>query len=94
MADYTRHLGPSGPAAPLPRMYSPDLKPHLQLLLSILADIDSEFEKERARISDSTKDLDQRIRLLEGLRQQHRSRRGSYLKQLALLQERIWRVCQ
>src|SRR3954471_642394 len=89
MVDHSRQLAQSGSAAPLPRMYSPDLQPYLQSLLSILADIDFVYEKECARIRRRIRGLNLRILLLERRRQRHRARREPSLQQLAILQERI-----
>jgi hypothetical protein len=94
MSNHSRHAVQSGSAAPLPRMYSPDLQPRLQSLLSILADIDFAYEEECARIRRRIKNLNLRILLLERRRQRHRERREPYLEQLALLQERIRQACQ
>ena len=76
-----------------PRMYSPELQPLLQSLLGTLADIDFEYERECDQISSRTMDMNLKIRLLEKLKQHHRQRREPYLQQLAILQERIRRMC-
>jgi hypothetical protein len=76
-----------------PRMYSPELQPLLQSLLGTLADIDFEYERECDQISSRTMDMNLKIRLLEKLKQHHRQRREPYLQQLAMLQERIRRIC-
>lgn len=77
-----------------PRMYSPDLQPLLQSLLSTLADIDFEHERERDTINSRAMDMNLKIRLLEKLRQHHRERREPYIQQLAILQERIRQTWQ
>lgn len=77
--------GDSHPA----RMYSPNLQPLLQSLLSTLADIDFAYEREREKISKSSPDINLRIRVLEKLKAQHQARRSPYLHQLAILQEKI-----
>jgi hypothetical protein len=94
MAEHGEYPGHSVSVAPLPRMYSSDLLPHLRLLLSILADIDFKYEEGCARIRRRIKNLNLRIRLLERCRQRHRQRREPYLQQLALLQEHIRQACQ
>ena len=76
-----------------PRMYSPELQPLLQSLLATLADIDFEHERERDNINGRAMDMNLKIRLLEKLKQHHRQRREPYLQQLAILQERIRRMC-
>lgn len=72
-----------------PKMYSPSLQPLLQSLLATLADIDFEYEREREKVSNSATDINLKIRVLEKLKAQHRSRREPYIQQLAVLQERI-----
>jgi hypothetical protein len=84
---------PSSQQADLPRIYSPDLQPLLQSLLGTLADIDFEYERECDHLNCRTMDMNLKIRLLEKLKQHHRQRREPYLQQLALLQERIRRMC-
>ncbi|QRM35987.1 hypothetical protein [Microvirga sp. VF16] len=74
-------------------MYAPDLPPLLQSLLATLADINFAYERERDKLSTSTRDMNLKIRLLEKLKQHHRQRREPYLQQLAILQERIRRMC-
>jgi hypothetical protein len=76
-----------------PRMYSPELQPLLQSLLGTLADIDFEYERECDHLNCRTMDMNLKIRLLEKLKQHHRQRREPYLQQLAILQERIRRMC-
>jgi len=72
-----------------PRMYSPTDTPLLQSLLSILADIDFEYEQARDKISKNPPDLNLKIRILEKLKAQHQERRMPYIQQLAILQERM-----
>jgi hypothetical protein len=76
--------------ASFPRMYSPNLQPLLQSLLSTLADMDFEYEMERERISKSSPESNVKIRHLEKLRAQHHERREPYIRQLALLQQRMF----
>jgi len=72
-----------------PMMYSPATQPLLQSLLSTLADIDSEYEREREKVSRNSTDINLRIRVLEKLKSQHQARRIPYIQQLAALQERM-----
>lgn len=69
--------------------YSPAMEPLLRSLLSTLADIDFEYEKEHERLSKSSPDINLKIRVLEKLKAQHRERRAPYLQQLAILQEKM-----
>ena len=93
MAENNPHPSQLSQQAALPRIYSPDLKPLLKSLLGTLADIDFEYERECDQISSRTMDMNLKIRLLEKLKQHHRQRREPYLQQLAILQERIRRMC-
>ena len=93
MANDKRHSAQSAQQVAQPRLYSPDLQPLLQSLLATLADIDFEHERERDTISSRTMDMNLKIRLLEKLKQHHRQRREPYLQQLAILQERLRRMC-
>jgi hypothetical protein len=89
MAD--RELRPHhlGCEAPCSRLYSPDLQPLLQSLLATLGNMDFEHEREREKLSASAGDADLKMRALEKLKRQHRERREPYIRQLAILQERI-----
>ena len=72
-----------------PEIYSPTVQPLLQSLLSTLADIDFEYEQARNKVSNSSPDLNLKIRVLEKLKAQHQERRMPYIQQLAILQERM-----
>ncbi len=72
-----------------PRLYSPATQPLLQSLLSTLADIDFEYEQAKENISKNSPDLNLRIRVLEKLKSQHHERRMPYIRELAVLQERM-----
>ncbi|MEZ0171624.1 hypothetical protein [Microvirga sp. TS319] len=71
------------------RIYSPATQPLLQSLLSTLADIDVEYERQRERVNKRSTDLNLKIRVLERLKAQHQERRLPYIQQLAILQERM-----
>ncbi len=73
-----------------PRMYSPNLQPLLQSLLSAVADMDFEYECEREKLSGRPLSRDEKIRRLETLRAQHQIRREPYVRQLAVLQKRMF----
>jgi hypothetical protein len=93
MAENKPHSFQYSQQADLPRIYSPDLQSLLQSLLATLADINFEHERECDQISSCTMDMNLKIRLLEKLKQHHRERREPYLQQLAIVQERIRRMC-
>jgi septal ring factor EnvC (AmiA/AmiB activator) len=73
----------------VPRMYSHNIQPMLQSLLSTLADIDFDYELERERLSNSSPDINLKVKALEKLKAQHRERREPYIRQLAILQQRM-----
>jgi hypothetical protein len=76
-------------ATPSARMYSPNLQPLIQTLLSALADIDFEYECEREKLDRNPLDLSTKTRVLERLKTQHQERRTPYIRQLAILQKRV-----
>ena len=78
-----------GRGASFARMYSPNLQPLIQTLLSALADIDFEYECEREKIDRNTLDLPTKTRLLDRLKARHHERRMPYIRQLAILEKRI-----
>jgi hypothetical protein len=71
------------------RSYAPETLPILQSLLATLADLDFAYERERDRISRSTKDPSVRARALRTLEVEHHERREPYIRNVALLQGRI-----
>lgn len=79
----------SGREANLPKMYSPHLLPLLQSLLATLADIDFEHERELEKINKNQTDTNLKIKVIEKLKAQHCERREPYIRQLAILQEKI-----
>jgi hypothetical protein len=89
MNDTKFHEENSGNGAPFTRMYSPNLQPLLQNLLSALADIDFDYELEREKLSNAAPDVNLKIKALEKLRARHRERREPYIQQLAVLQQRM-----
>ena len=73
-------------------VYSPDVQPLLQSLLTTLADLDFDYEQERERVNNSTKDPTLKSRLLRKLAERHRARRDPYIRHLAILQDRIMQI--
>jgi hypothetical protein len=71
------------------RVYTPEITPLLQALLSTLADIDLAYESDLEVIQTSAIDEILKQRAVEKLQQQHRERRKPYLRQIAALQHRI-----
>jgi hypothetical protein len=72
-----------------PRLYSPDLQPLIQSLLSTLADIDFAYESDIDVVQNSTTDEVLKRKVLGKLHEQHCERREPYLRQLAALEDRI-----
>ena len=71
------------------RVYSPEIQPLLQSLLSTLADIDFAFESDLDVVQSSTTDEILKRKVVGKLREQHRERREPYVRQLAALEDRI-----
>jgi len=71
------------------RIYSVEIQPLLQSLLSTLADIDFAYESDLEVVHSSTTDELLKQKVLGKLRQRHSERREPYLKQLAALEYRI-----
>ncbi len=81
--------GSDAPELPRPRMYSPSLQPLLQSLMSTLANMDFEYEREREQICVDPRDGSLKRRVLQKLHERHEERRRPYVDQLTLLQDRI-----
>jgi hypothetical protein len=71
-----------------PRSRSPDAQALRQALLSTLANLDFEYERERERVSSSTTDPILRARALQRLEEMQRARRDPYVRHLTALQSR------
>jgi hypothetical protein len=71
------------------RIYSSELTPLLQLLLSTLANIDFAFERDLEVVRSSTTDEVLKWKVVNRLHQQHRDKREPYLRQIAALEARI-----
>ena len=72
------------------RVYTPELQPILQSLLSTLADLDFAYEQERERlIANDTQNQVVRKRALERLNERHHERREPYIRQLEAIQAKI-----
>lgn len=77
------------PASPGDRVYSPDILPRLQFLLSDLADIDLAYRRNLDAIAHATGDEEAKRIWIARLRRQHEERRSPYLRELASLEDRI-----
>lgn len=88
MTDFGRDDARPDNNASFRRMDSPVFQPLLQSLLSTLANMEFVYELEREKLSATT-DVNLKIRMLEKLKAQHREGREPYIRQLAILQNRI-----
>lgn len=70
-------------------MYSPDILPLLQSLLSTLADIDFAHESDLETVKNSAIEAPLTRKFVEKLQQQHQERRAPYVQQVAVLRERM-----
>ncbi|PVE21447.1 hypothetical protein DC522_26460 [Microvirga sp. KLBC 81] len=70
---------------------APALKIIYQSLLTTLTNLDFAYEREREQLNSSSMKPKERTRALGLLRENHRERRAPYLRQLAILQERLHR---
>jgi glucan phosphorylase len=89
MGDTKFHKDEFNNGAHHPRIYSPAFQPLLQSLLSTLADMDFDYEKEREKLSSTSPDTTVKSRALEKLKNRHRERREPYIQQLTILQKRM-----
>jgi len=72
------------------RVYTPELQPLLQSLLSTLADLDFAYEQERERlIADDARNLVFRKRALVRLSERHREQCEPYIRYLEAIQTKI-----
>ena len=69
-----------------PRLYSANLQPLIQSLLSTLADIDFAYESDIDVVQNSTTDEVLKRKVLGKLHDQHCERRKPYLRQLSALE--------
>ena len=67
------------------RCYSPDVQLLIQSLLATLADLDFAHERERDRVSSSTKDPSLQAQALRKLELEHQDRREPYIRDLTLI---------
>jgi hypothetical protein len=69
------------------RMYSFAFQPLLSSLLSTVANMDFAYEREREKLSAATTDVN--LRALERLKARHDEQREPYIRQMAILHDRI-----
>ena len=72
-----------------PRIASPDEQRIFQSFLTMLANLDFDYERERERIRASTRDPNLRELVLRKLAERHRERRDPYIRYLKLLQAKM-----
>jgi hypothetical protein len=71
------------------RIYDAEVLPLLQLLLTIVADLDCEYEREQERIGVTVMDLHVREKALDDLDKRHQDRRDPYLQRLRRIEEQL-----
>jgi hypothetical protein len=79
---------------PPPRIYSAALQPLMQSLMSTLANMDFEYERERESLDVDPRDGGLKRRMLQKLQDRHQERRRPYVEQLIVLQDRINQAMQ
>jgi hypothetical protein len=81
----------SGTFQPLPGTYSPEIPPVLQSLLTALAAVDFEFQKDRETILNSAIDEPLKQGAIATLAKRHQERRAPYLRGIDKLERQIQR---
>jgi hypothetical protein len=69
--------------------YSPNILPLMQSLLSVLADLDFQFEGDLDTVMNSKIDEALKLEVIASLKQRHQERRSPYLRELAELERQI-----
>ena len=71
------------------RIYAAEVLPLLQLLLTMVADLDCEYEREQERIGATIMDPELRDTALAELEKRHQDRRDPYLQRLRRIEEQL-----
>ena len=71
------------------RIYAAEVLPLLQVLLTMVADLECDYARERDRIGGMTMDPDRRDTALEELEKRHHERRDPYLQRLRRIEEQL-----
>ena len=71
------------------RIYAPEALPLLQVLLTIVADLDCEYERERDQVDATVMDPDLRDKALDELKTRHQARRDPCLQRLRRIEEQL-----
>jgi hypothetical protein len=71
------------------QIYASEVLPLLQLLLTIVADLECDYERERDQIGSTVMDPDLRDKALKELDKTHRERRDPFLQRLRRIEEQL-----
>jgi len=71
------------------RIYAAEVLPLLRLLLTLLADLECEYEREQEQIGATLMNPDLRDTTLEELDKRHQERRDPYLQRLRRIEEQL-----
>jgi hypothetical protein len=71
------------------RICDSEVLPLLQVLLTMVADLECDYARERDRIGGMTMDPDRRDTALEELEKRHHERRDPYLQRLRRIEEQL-----
>ena len=71
------------------QIYDSEVRPLLQLLLTMVADLEWEYERERDQIGATDMDPDLRDTALKELEKRHQDRRDPYLQRLRRIEEQL-----
>ena len=81
--------GQDGPGEQGPRIYSADLQPAMQMLLSTLANLDADHMRDLQKLEGSAIPGSLRPQIAAKLKSRHRERREPYVRSLDELYRRI-----
>src|SRR5215218_4709331 len=71
------------------RIYDSEVLPLLQVLLTMVADLDCDYERERDQIGATVMDSVLRDKALKELEKRHHERRDPYLQRLRRIEEQL-----
>jgi hypothetical protein len=71
------------------RIYASEVLPLLQLLLTMVADLDGDYERERDQIGATIRDPQLRDKALEALDKRHQERRNPHPQRLRRIEEQL-----
>ena len=81
--------GTRGDSEAARQIYASEVLPLLQLLLTIVADLECDYERERDRIGGTVLDPRLKDKALKELDKTHRERRDPFLQRLRRIEEQL-----